>query len=73
MKKRIKSLEFHVEQGDYFGTIATVLDLLRQGVAQKGLEKKILKNLTTDLLYLQDRFTIVKQEKTLYIDGKIWG
>ena len=61
MKKRIKSLEFHVEQGDYFGTLATVLDLLRQGVGKKQVEKKILRDLTMDLLYLQDHCDIVKK------------
>lgn len=59
MKKRIKSLEFHIEQGDYFGTLATVLDLLRQGIATKELEAEILKNLTSDLLYLQKHCRIV--------------
>ncbi len=63
MKKRIKSLEFHIEQGDYFGTLATILDMLRQGVATKEVELEILKNLTGDLLHLQDHFIIIRRKE----------
>jgi hypothetical protein len=30
------SLQFHIEQNDYFGTLATVLDLVSQSLQQKG-------------------------------------
>lgn len=63
MKKRIKALEFHIEHGDYFGTLATLLNLLQQGIVKKEDEELILKNLTGDLVYLQDHFTIIKKEK----------
>ena len=59
--KKIKALQSHIEQGDYFGTLATILDLLRQGLVKKELEREILKGLTDDLLYLQDHFKIVKR------------
>jgi hypothetical protein len=62
MKKRIRSLKFHIEQGDYFATLATVLDLLRQGIATGDFEAEILKNLTSDLLYLQSHFVITKRK-----------
>ena len=62
MKKRIKSLEFHIEQGDYFGTLATLLDLLRQGIVERDREERTLKDLTGDLLYLQKHFEIIKQK-----------
>jgi hypothetical protein len=58
MKKRTKVIEFHIKMGDYFGTLATVLDLLRQRLVDKEEEERILKNLTADLLYLQKRFKI---------------
>ena len=62
MKKRIKALEFHVEVGDYFGTLATLLDLLRQGIVKnEKKEKEILTALVGDLLYLQDHFDIVRK------------
>ena len=61
MKKRIKALEFHVEVGDYFGTLATLLDLLRQGIVKnQEKEKEILAALVGDLLYLQDHYKITK-------------
>jgi hypothetical protein len=60
MKKRIKALKFHIEQGDYFGTLATILDLLRQGIVDKQAEKEVLKNLTNDLLYLQKHCRILQ-------------
>jgi hypothetical protein len=31
-----KSLQFHIQQNDYFGTLATVLDLLSQDLANQG-------------------------------------
>lgn len=45
--KRIENLNFHVKHNDYFGTLATVLDLLRQD------QNKKLENLRDDLMYLQ--------------------
>jgi hypothetical protein len=61
MKKRIKALDFHVEAGDYFGTLATLLDLLRQGIVKKEKkEKEILAALVGDLLYLQNHYKITK-------------
>ena len=30
------SLQFHIEANDYFGTLATVLDLVRQDLARRG-------------------------------------
>jgi hypothetical protein len=63
MKKRIKALEFHIEMGDYFGTLATLLDLLRQGIVSKDDEGQILKDLIGDLLHLQKYFKISEKDK----------
>lgn len=30
------SLQFHIEKNDYFGTLATVLDLVSQDLRKKG-------------------------------------
>jgi hypothetical protein len=62
-KKRIKSLEFHIANDDYFGTLATVLDLLRQELeAGKKIEKCpiSLKRMTEELMYLQSNHKILK-------------
>ena len=57
-----KSLAFHVEVGDYFGTLATVLDLLRQNL-ERGVENeegsKQLARLRDDLMHMQDNFEII--------------
>jgi hypothetical protein len=34
-----KSLQFHIEQDDCFGTLATVLDLVSQDLRKKGQQR----------------------------------
>ena len=54
-------IESHVEAGDYFGTLATILDLLRQKMDKRGYvskDGKILEELRDDLLYLQSHHSI---------------
>lgn len=58
-EKRIKSLEFHVAQNDYFGTLATNLNLLLEGTHKK--QKEFLKKYADDLLYLQKLYKIIKK------------
>lgn len=62
-KDRIKGLEFHISVQDYFGTLATVLDLLRQDL-EEGVKIEnshiSLKKLTDDLVYLQRKYKIVE-------------
>jgi hypothetical protein len=62
-KDRIKGLEFHISVQDYFGTLATVLDLLRQDL-EEGVKIEnshiSLKKLTADLMYLQRKYKIVE-------------
>jgi hypothetical protein len=43
-------LQFHIEQNDYFGTVATVLDLVSQNLAKKGESRN-----AETLLRLRDR------------------
>jgi hypothetical protein len=33
------SLQFHIEENDYFGTLATVLDLVSQVLRKKGQQR----------------------------------
>ena len=56
------STRFHVSSGDYFGTLATAIDLLRQALDKRGYMKKdraLLRNLTDELMYLQENYTIL--------------
>lgn len=62
MKKRIKAIESHVMVDDYFGTLATLLDLLRQSMMKKNEDTRLLKDLTGDLLYLQENFKIIRRK-----------
>lgn len=57
------SVSFHVDSGDYFGTIATVISLISQDIAEKGSCDiqgllKALKNLEKDLVHLQENYDI---------------
>lgn len=57
------SVKFHVQSEDYFGTIATILNLLKQQIKKAGCAnvtvlKKTLKNLEKDLLFLQKNYRI---------------
>jgi hypothetical protein len=49
------SLQFHIEANDYFGTLATVLDLVSQDLRKKGhpANAEMLDRLRDDLAYLQ--------------------
>jgi hypothetical protein len=62
------SVKFHVENDDYFGTMAAVLSLLKQQLKKDSSPKtatfnKILKNLENDLLYLQKNYQIKPKSK----------
>ena len=58
-----ESIEFNIRSGDYFGTLATVLDLLRQD-AQRGYTEKhdaTLQRVRDELIYLQRGFCITRR------------
>ncbi|MBU4421575.1 hypothetical protein L6259_01785 [Candidatus Parcubacteria bacterium] len=60
---RRKNIKFHIKSDDYFGTLATVADLMKQ--EKKELEdrhNKFLENLKDDLIYLQKNYKIVKKK-----------
>ena len=48
------NIEFHIAANDYFGTLATTLDLSRQATEQRGYraeDAELLQELTDELLY----------------------
>ncbi len=59
-----KSVNWHVEQNDYFGTLATIINLLNQDyiLDDRDKLKKIFKSLDKDLRYLQKSFVIKKRD-----------
>lgn len=60
----IKSTKFHIENNDYFGTIATILSLIRQNINNKNCQKdniKALNNIEKDLMFLEKEYKIVKK------------
>jgi hypothetical protein len=69
MKKA--SLQFHIEANDYFGTVATVLDLVSQDLNRRGYDSHAgtLTRLRDDLVNLQHSHRIEKIDPT----GKIHG
>jgi hypothetical protein len=60
-----KSVNFHVQENDYFGTLATIMELMNQDdiLENKKELKKILGRLKKDLLYLQENFVIHNKKK----------
>jgi len=57
-----RSLKFHIKQNDCFGTLATVLDLVRQDLRRKGDRGNAttLLRLRDNLVYLQRSHRIEK-------------
>ena len=61
---KIKNLIFHIKSDDYLGTLATVLDLLRQTAGKKETmlnNDEFLKGIVDDLMYLQTNYKIEKK------------
>ena len=60
------SIQFHIENNDYFGTLATVIDLVSQDSQKNGQNRnaEILQRLRDNLVYLQRSHRIEKLERT---------
>lgn len=59
-----KTLEFHIKSDDYFGTLATILDLVKQQIFRdnsRDENKNIIENKIAELMYLQNNYKIVKK------------
>lgn len=55
------SLQFHIDQNDYFGTLATVLDQVAQELQRSKKETRhaaTLQRLRDDLMHLQSGYRI---------------
>jgi hypothetical protein len=63
MNKKTKGLLSHVEAGDYFGTVATLLDFIRQGIVKKEDQDRILEDMVEGLVYLQVNFCIKERRQ----------
>ncbi len=68
MKTRKQRIEFHIKSNDYFGTMATLIDLARQSfekdknITPLGKRQiKNLENLKNDLVFLQKNYQITKK------------
>ncbi len=60
----IQKLEFHIRGGDYFGTLAAVLELVRGDIAERGYQPEhdeCLRSSRDTLVYLQENYTIVRK------------
>jgi hypothetical protein len=57
--KRQSGLEFHIQNDDYFGTLATALFLLQE--AMDGDAKETLQRFVWDLMFLQGRYRIIEK------------
>ncbi len=56
-----KSIKFHIKSEDYFGTLATVLSLIKQTPEHINKHIKLLNKLEQDLMFLQKEYKIVKK------------
>ena len=59
-----KSVKFHIDSGNYFGTLATVLSLIKQTIGDSKFKRasvRTFSHLEKDLMFLQTNYTIVKK------------
>jgi hypothetical protein len=55
-QRRINQLRRHIRFSDYFGTLATILSLMRQ---TEKLDKQVLHRVEEDLEHLQKKYKIL--------------
>jgi hypothetical protein len=61
-----RSLEFHIRSDDYFGSLATLLDLARQDIERRGYnveDEELLVTLVRQLVHLQENYKIIRKTK----------
>lgn len=56
-----KSLKFHIKSGDYFGTLSTVLSIVKQEPFCIEKYIKSLNEIEKDLMFLQKNYKIIKK------------
>lgn len=62
--KDLDGLKFHITSNDYFGTLATIISLIRQNIEKKEgykLNIETLNKIEKDLMFLQNNYKIVKK------------
>lgn len=62
--KDLDGLKFHIKSNDYFGTLATIISLIRQNIEKKeGYELNIetLNKVEKDLMFLQNNYKIIEK------------
>lgn len=69
-QENLEELHFHVQVGDYFSTLATILGFVEEMILEQDAKKvmtyelKVLRQVKKDLLYLNANFDIKpKKEK----------
>lgn len=55
-------IDVQVRSGDYFVTLATALDALGRDIEDYSVRSHI-EDIVSDLIHLQDNYTIIKQKK----------
>lgn len=64
--ERLRQLEFHIQSGDYFPLLATVLGFLEEGMREcetgtltlAPVEAEVIENFRRDLIHLHKNYTI---------------
>jgi DNA-directed RNA polymerase subunit L len=60
-----ESVKFHVKNDDYFGTMATLLNLLKQEIYKNNKSEAKVKatfaNMEKDFMWLQKNYKIIKK------------
>lgn len=56
-----KSVKFHIKSNDYFGTLATILSLIKQTPEHINNNNKSLNKIKKDLMFSQREYRIIKK------------
>ena len=60
--ERVTGIKDHVAAGDYFASLATILDLTKQRIKKDDkISRQRLGKVKKDLLYLQKKYRIVEK------------
>lgn len=57
-----KSVKFHIKSNDYFGTLATVLSIIKQTPEHIKEHIKSINKIEKDLMFLQKKYRITKNK-----------
>ncbi len=64
-------LLFHIQENDYFATLATIMKFYQEAIQGKDttpemrkLDLDVIQNVTNDLMYLHKNFTIIPKENS---------